>query len=509
MRKGINVGRNIEAASREDCVGCDSPVTNISAVSDPIFVSVPAGIDFKALAAAQPPPPRFNPDVAALLLDTLVRRRHPDQPHAMINLKAEYLRRCHRDYAKYMSWLASAGVIESDGRYEIGRKCLGYRLTENYRSRRLSRYELTATKTKHAHRRRIDRAMEANCSQPVDVVKGTGDSRRPSHRRVESEVLVNPLSDKAQYPFSASLLLSCPPVTDRNRYIWLLTHWYNYDAPSAEVARRMAVATVERIAPDLWRTMRHLQHSLLRVSLAPDWASFLAKEIARGGTTARLAKNQRRKLGRFQQSIRLGIPRFTRNTTNARLDTDLTNLRKDLRRFVRLDPSGPLTSLDVKSMQPYLLIRLLREAEQAGLVRNGTAAEWVSAVCDGDIYQTLARELTISRNSAKQLWFRVLFGHNKAEFPAKNYFERRYPEVARYVSIEKRRHKRDLAVKLQRMESLVMLERIGPRLADLQIPCLTVHDSLLVLSADMRECERIMTEELHAYVGQKPVIVVT
>jgi hypothetical protein len=248
--------------------------------------------------------------------------------------------------------------------------------------------------------------------------------------------------------------------------------------------------------------MRHLWESLKRVTLDPGWRTEIDLIGRHRGWSRNTTEQERRKLLRLEADLQSGTARFTRNTTNGRLDTPLTNIGKELRRFLLFDGSADWVQLDVQTAQPYLVLRLLQDRNAEPKI----AEKWAVAVCHDDVYTALATDLKMSRQEAKECWFKLVFAHNNARSLAKDAFESRFPELAEVFAREKRMRHRDLAICLQRHESHVMLERIAPRLTQLGIPALTIHDSFIVPTANAAEVDRIMSEELATYTGYPPVI---
>jgi len=173
-----------------------------------------------------------------------------------------------------------------------------------------------------------------------------------------------------------------------------------------------------------------------------------------------------------------------------------------MRRFLRFDRSADWVQLDVQTAQPYLVLRLLHD-RNAGAK---TTEIWAEAVCHGDVYTCLATDLGLGRQEAKECWFKLVFAHSNAKSSARDAFDARFPELGALFAEGKRMRHRDLAIRLQQYESHVMLERIVPRLAQLRIPTLTIHDSFIVPMANAAAVERFMSEELVTYTDHPSVI---
>lgn len=166
--------------------------------------------------------------------------------------------------------------------------------------------------------------------------------------------------------------------------------------------------------------------------------------------------------------------------------------------------------LDVRSCQPYLALRLIcevtEECQIAPEIAKEWADDWAKVVCESDIYETLGRELGITRAVAKTEWFKLLFGPNYMTSRTKILFEDWFPAMAAVFHRMKWGDHRRLATRLQLYESHVILERIAPRIAKLGIPALTIHDSFIVGRTELEEVCAIMAVELKNVAGWPPVI---
>jgi hypothetical protein len=135
-------------------------------------------------------------------------------------------------------------------------------------------------------------------------------------------------------------------------------------------------------------------------------------------------------------------------------------LNKEFRQFLLLDGSKDWVMLDVRTSQAYFALAILKDYEKE-VGWQSLTDEWARAVCDSDLYETLAAKLGMTREQAKAEWFKILFSKNYPT-PQKDAFAELFPCVAAIFEHEKRRDFRRLAVKLQVLESYAIVEcRIG------------------------------------------------
>lgn len=137
---------------------------------------------------------------------------------------------------------------------------------------------------------------------------------------------------------------------------------------------------------------------------------------------------------------------FKRNKTNYRLDTNFTNLKSDLRQFIR----GDFVSIDLKNSQPFILSQLLKTAncfnnddiplchyfninnmvkwfgiqkiktfskvpQKSAFIDNGELLKFESVCASGLFYDDFLRQLHTpehNRQSVKEMMFAILFSAN-------------------------------------------------------------------------------------------------
>jgi hypothetical protein len=249
------------------------------------------------------------------------------------------------------------------------------------------------------------------------------------------------------------------------------------------------------------------------VELRTGWRDYIDKQVASGHWKIERA-NRAEWAG---QRIEDGVLRFGRNSTNYRLDTNLTGIKSELREFVILDGCDDLTEIDIRASQPYLLTGLMRFAsrfcdEPAASVT--AIQEWSDfRTAPTDPYVALATCLfgesnTDIRATGKKAAFTVVFSKNAHKQHGKQEFGERFPEVDAFIRRLKNKKKEHgaCAIFLQQYEAAIMIERVGSRLTAAGIPAFTVHDSLIIKTCDARRTEEIMSDELTRTVRTRPVL---
>jgi len=209
---------------------------------------------------------------------------------------------------------------------------------------------------------------------------------------------------------------------------------------------------------------------------------------------------------------------FKRNKTNNRLDTNLTNLKKDLRNFL----IGDFVQIDLKNSQPLLLSILIKQLlntntilmfqkikkniiQNIGIKSFNTLSkirknqdfsknanyclyDWTIS---GQFYERMEKEFNYKfcRNEIKELMFKVLFSKNlcrneKAVFEPykkeKELFAKIFPYEYEVIKLLKEKNHEYLSILLQKIESNIFIDTIAPRLVENGIIPLTIHDSVIV-----------------------------
>jgi len=214
---------------------------------------------------------------------------------------------------------------------------------------------------------------------------------------------------------------------------------------------------------------------------------------------------------------------LNRNKTNSRLDTNVTNLKSEIRQFF----IGDFVSIDLKNSQPFLLGALLnhlnfhkgtlcwlfsdevliktfglkaiqrillvhQNQEKADLVNLSSYTESVNK---GQLYDDFIHQFNgdITRKKVKEIMFQVLFSRNeyyqgfKKITPFKRekaIFSKVYPTVYEIITQLKKKDHRNLPIFLQRVESYLFIDCITKELVKNGILPITIHDSVLIQRKD-------------------------
>jgi hypothetical protein len=225
----------------------------------------------------------------------------------------------------------------------------------------------------------------------------------------------------------------------------------------------------------------------------------------------------------------------TIDSTGGRYHSNITNLPKELRPYLRIKGER-LINLDLKNSQPYLSILLLTNSVKASkLIRKNRSfsmllqslkvtqsqdvKEYINLVISGRFYEYLMDEflkegLTLTRSEAKEQAFKILFGPNRTpknqiDKTCLQVFINNFPGVHETFSIIKGWDSFNrFAILLQRIESNLILNVILKRI-NKEHPgtiALTIHDSILTDKNSIETVHSIMIKEFTSFIGYSPII---
>ena len=138
--------------------------------------------------------------------------------------------------------------------------------------------------------------------------------------------------------------------------------------------------------------------------------------------------------------------------------------------------------------------------------------KYIQLVVDGIIYEYLQDEIrkysgeSVDRDTAKKVFFSIIFSGNQFTGGYKMLFRDRFPNVYSIFSLLKSKQKNLLSLILQRIESYMILNVICKRIhiERSMMPIFTIHDSIVTTTGNESYVEQIMTEEFSRFIGYEP-----
>ena len=235
---------------------------------------------------------------------------------------------------------------------------------------------------------------------------------------------------------------------------------------------------------------------------------------------------------------------FKRNKTNNRLDTNITNLKSNLRQFFL----GNYISIDLKNSQPFFLMMLIKGMikhtqreyyhipnvdtfmfhtlfkyidkqiidkvskipQNALFEQNEELLNLENAILKGEFYDNLQSTFDLPRKEVKKMMFEILFSRNLIDnrfIPFKKnkkIFASKYPLFARIIKTLKSKKYKNLAIYLQSIESYIFIDLISAELVSAGIIPLTIHDSIIIESKDYNQAIKIVENVFKTRFGVIP-----
>lgn len=255
---------------------------------------------------------------------------------------------------------------------------------------------------------------------------------------------------------------------------------------------------------------------------------------------------------------------FKRNRRNYRLDTNLTNLKKELRNCLK----GDFISIDLANSQPFFMAFILQILSQnfsnqsyinnkpnnqhsnsntqhystlmfekvvgwvlqnfgtqsvekiQNVVKNGISGqirhfEMFQAAKNGIFYRDFQKELNnnIGLDEVKKIMFGVLYSRNvyhkdyQCFIPykkEKEKFASIYPLEYKIIKILKEKNHSDLAVFMQKLESYIFIDCIAKELVNNGIIPLTIHDSVIIERKHYKPALSIIEQIFREKIGDVP-----
>jgi len=257
--------------------------------------------------------------------------------------------------------------------------------------------------------------------------------------------------------------------------------------------------------------------------------------------TPRRFVDEMRKVDRFNDARTSETSLFVVRDDYGRVHTNMTQMKKEVRKYAMTCDGDPVGSVDIKSSQASFLCYIIGSylaGEDTVIGRNGKSfidmdprladsigrsrLEYEYAVFRGKIehsglYEFFADEMNldsdlngesegqrITRDMAKQAFLATLFAGvhlnddcDRTWHACRRVWEEHWPSLLAMVDSMKRRNYRALAYEMQRMESSFVFDVVIPKIRT-EIGChyCTVHDEIIVPDRYVNAVKHIVDREL-------------
>lgn len=227
--------------------------------------------------------------------------------------------------------------------------------------------------------------------------------------------------------------------------------------------------------------MAHLRKQLERLSA--DMDEFTARFIT---------SPNRRYYEAHLQTILDGELRLTADGFSGRFHSNVSNMFKPLRAMLRVDGEpDTLGETDIKNSQPLFLALAAKE--------QGVEDQKYLQLCeDGQIYEHIAEQVGLLRDSAKHEMMVMLYARNGFRSTVKSVFEREFPQIGSFIRKVKTKDYKRLSKQMQVAERKFVIDTVCERLKRLRpnMFMTTIHDAVVAKKPD---CDLIVTVMKEAF----------
>jgi hypothetical protein len=191
------------------------------------------------------------------------------------------------------------------------------------------------------------------------------------------------------------------------------------------------------------------------------------------------------------EMIKSGYLMASRNKTNNRLDTNITNLPSEYCNSIM--KSNDMIQIDLSNSQFCFLSWWLSKYQNSDdfiLFQNLSY--------EGKLYNYIQREFGLtSREKTKRILFYIFFSSNEINNSKKELLRKMFPTVIDWVEDYKSKNNhKTFCIELQRLESNFFIDNIYETLKKLGYVCFTKHDSVIVESKYKDEVINLIQDEM-------------
>ncbi|MFH1196969.1 MAG: hypothetical protein V1720_14825 [bacterium] len=216
---------------------------------------------------------------------------------------------------------------------------------------------------------------------------------------------------------------------------------------------------------------------------------------------------------------------FTVDSTAGRVHNNITNLSRDLRPFLRWNDKG-LVEIDIANSQPFLFNILIDTYYKSMSVSNSDInlsygnqniekmndiQRYRYLTSNGIFYEYLMDKMEVKEDRQEfkiRFFSKIFFSKDNSGYVTdeRRQFKKLFPYVSEIVSYYKKNDYRKLAISLQRAEAEIIINKVVPKLAEKGIYVLTIHDSILTTTENVKLVEQTIKEEFKNNYNLYPTI---
>lgn len=182
--------------------------------------------------------------------------------------------------------------------------------------------------------------------------------------------------------------------------------------------------------------------------------------------------------------------RASRNNTNNRLDTNLTNLCSDLTDMICED--NKLVQLDLNNSQFTLLTNIL-----TGKLDTEDFKRFKALTIEGKLYNHIKENLGLETiKQGKMAAFEILFSSRNNNTTNKAKLKQLFPSVIKWIDdFKKENGDEAFSIMLQKFESKIFIDSVLTKIKKQKLFCVTKHDSVIVREKDLDKVMSLLEAE--------------
>ena len=413
-----------------------------------------------------------------------------------------------RDFPKYKNWLTEVGVLETDGRYIPGEKATYYRFREKYR-------------------------------QPIIVEPISKKTLIKALNKKSKTDLISQKLYKDLYKWYSGLQIDVKAAEDyllkkyeleKSKDVLNCLGKYNAGIINLnKIANGQIHFTIDKSAGRLHHNLSNIQSSL-RNFLTYQGQPLVTIDIKNSQPAICTALLQPKfwELDAVieKQSNIVGTDNvITNGEKNLTINSDLKS-----EKIEKLKINGVLNvkhigfkdlpdifhkSIHISST-PIMLAELHQTLDMADI------HQFIKVVSEGQLYEFMEEQIQLyntsvskaikdyTRKEIKTIMFMVFFTDNRfigqKKATPKRIFKHIFPNVYKVLAMVKRNESKMLPLMLQKLESMIVLDRIAKRISKEcpKLPIYTIHDSITTTVGNEEYVQKVMKEEIQNAIGIFP-----
>lgn len=411
--------------------------------------------DIKALGLSRV---QYNKALKFVALLGKMARKKRYSSYGQVALSSVYITKTFNDtYPKFLNPLRASGIVVCDHKYwfgDYGSKVHNYRLNPKYKedqNLKVLEYQVEVAnhKIKRKNRERIDFIQDI---KKIDL--DTEELKKISEKRIQEVSIDN---HKQQEDVEGDRLNICYLTSNgyESRYV---------------TTKEKALATAKK------HNLRLIQDGDLCYITEPSVFVATKREYYRTSDFEAIKKLEK------------GIFYAGRNSTNNRLDTNLTNLAGC---FVdHIKKKNNLVEIDLSNSQFAIFCHITK-----GLIIGPDYDTFKDLAVSGKLYEFIQEKLGLkTRKEAKQLTFELLFSSHRNKNPLLNQLREWFPNVIDWITEYKKKYgDNQFSIMLQKKEAEMFVTDMYPAIKGRGLFCLTKHDCFIVRKEDEQEVRMFMT----------------